>query len=225
MKLAVGQIAITTDVAIETGTILYEPAVNTRITDIQFSNESETEDVTMNLVVEYLEDRLRLREKDFEIQAGKTLKVQLTNITIGDLERIVAYVSVSNVVSFVVNGFPISEEESTESPEDYTEEPVISKELIESVLTGVISSHSHAPSGITTVTIPSSFNGQTFYNTYFDYNVSDLSFTDCNFLGVCYIKNTGGTITHTNSKGGIVISNGSPVAGLVGWFGLDTGDF
>ena len=82
----------------------------------------------------------------------------------------------------------------------------------------------YAP-GLTYVSTPASFTDETFENIYFDYDTPDLSFTGCTFLGVCYIKNIGGTITHTSSKGGIVITNGDPVPDLLGFYARDTSKF
>ena len=61
---------------------------------------------------------------------------------------------------------------------------------------------------VITYTTPNSFSGRTFNNIYFNYNVADLEFINCAFYGVCYIKNTGGTVTYTGTNiGGYVISN------------------
>lgn len=52
------------------------------------------------------------------------------------------------------------------------------------------------------------FTGREFFDAYFNYNIADLTFTNCIFRGVCYIKNIGGTITYAGTNiGGFVISN------------------
>lgn len=43
---------------------------------------------------------------------------------------------------------------------------------------------------------------------HFDYDAVDISFTDCYFEGVIFIKNTGGTVTFNGlNKGGFIICN------------------
>lgn len=70
-----------------------------------------------------------------------------------------------------------------------------------------------------------SFTNFVFKDCYFDFDVQDLTFSACDFRGVCKIKNTGGSITFTNCKGGIVESNADLPATVRGWGGLSTSDF
>lgn len=70
------------------------------------------------------------------------------------------------------------------------------------------------------------FVNRVFVDAYFDYNIADLSFTDCVFLGVCYIKNVGGTITWNGlNKGGFIICNKPIPETLTGVGDVPEGNF
>lgn len=70
------------------------------------------------------------------------------------------------------------------------------------------------------------FQNIIFKDVYFDFNTDSIGFTSCDFRGICQVKNTGTTVTiNSNCKGGIVLTNGSLPASVVGFGGLATTDF
>lgn len=68
------------------------------------------------------------------------------------------------------------------------------------------------------------FTNFIFKDCYFDFDTASLELSSCTFRGTCYIKNTG-TIVLTSSIGGVVLTNGTLPATMVGFDGLSTSDF
>lgn len=66
---------------------------------------------------------------------------------------------------------------------------------------------------------------EVFNNVYLNYNVASVTLDNCEFQGVCYIKNTYGTIIHSGSKGGYVISNKAIPDNLIGTGEVPATDF
>ena len=69
------------------------------------------------------------------------------------------------------------------------------------------------------------FTNFIFKDCYFDFNVQDIGFVSCDFRGICAVKNAGSTITFTTCKGGVVLTNKTLPATMVGFDGLSTSDF
>lgn len=206
MKLAAGIIvtqAITKKYI--TDQALYSADGDKYVNLIRLFNDSDSE-VIVNLKVLYGKTLLRLLKQDYQLAAGET-KIIKEKIYLSEYDEIRCSASTDNVVQYIINGGALADEAN---------DPSIN------IDSGASSGGS---AGLTTISSPDSFTGETFFNYYFDYDVADLSFTDCIFRGTCYIKNIGGTITHTNSKGGLIFTNGDIVPGLKGYYGMDTADF
>jgi hypothetical protein len=61
------------------------------------------------------------------------------------------------------------------------------------------------------------YNGIIFKDCFFDLNVTSITFVNCHFRGVNTVKLNAGTATYTTCKGGVVLTNGTLPAEIVGW--------
>lgn len=69
------------------------------------------------------------------------------------------------------------------------------------------------------------FNGFVFNNCYIDIvSCSTFTFTNCEFRGHCTIKCSSGTVTYTSCKGGVVVTNTTLPATIVGFDNLTLGN-
>ena len=205
MKLASGKITSPSTIkAFINEHVLYRAEGEQYVNMIRLINTSDNT-VTFSLTVLYKEIQLRLLKNNYSLAAGD-VKVINDKFYLNDLEEIRCSVSLDTALHYIINGGNVA---------DQVNDPTVNVNVDQS---------SYA-SGLTVFTSPDSFTGETFFNAYFDYDTADLEFNDCIFRGVCYIKNIGGTITHTNSKGGLIFTNGDPGSGLHGYFGLDSSDF
>lgn len=205
MRLAYGKISNPSTIkAFINEHVLYRAEGEQYVNMIRLINTSDNT-VTFSLTVLYKEIQLRLLKKNYSLAAGGVVVVN-DRIYLNDLEEIRCSVSLNNALHYIINGGNVV---------DQANEPTVNVNVDQSSNT----------SGVTLITSPDSFTGETFFNAYFDFDTADLEFNGCVFRGVCYIKNVGGTITHDNSKGGIVFTNGGLEDGLIGYFGLDPNDF
>lgn len=69
------------------------------------------------------------------------------------------------------------------------------------------------------------FTNIIFKDVYFDFDVSVLTFSGCQFRGNCYVKNTGDVTIPNTNIGGPVISTGVLPATIQGWSEVPSTDF
>lgn len=194
-------------VTTKTAEYIFIAGYQTKLSSLYLSNETSSDITIKSLYIQYATFRMRLAEVDQVISAGSELVVlDLSEYELSQHDIIGIETDLAGV-TYLLNGQIIGA-----TPEQLIYNN-IKQQLISEFDTRYISiTDSVNTTGETLIedldnTKTLTYESTKFFNHYFNTAVASLIFIDCEFGGVCKIKNTFGTITHTDSKGGYVITN------------------